>query len=64
MGNAIRTFENNVADTGFPPRVWVDVESNQVVNMGDVAFIINAFEGTAYADINLPDIGIHPASCP
>ena len=65
VGNAIRTFENRFEDTGFPPRVWVDLETNQVVNFGDIGFIIQAFEGTAYADIDdLEFIGVHPADCP
>ena len=64
MQNAIRTFENRAEDTGFPPRVWVDVEINQVINLGDVQFVITAFEGAAYADLNLPLIGVHPANCP
>ena len=64
IGNAIRTFENRAEDTGFPPRVWVDVEINQVINMADISFLIAAFESRAYADINLPLIGIDPADCP
>jgi hypothetical protein len=64
VGNAIRTFENRAEDTGFPPRVWVDVEIDQVVNLGDVSFIVMAFEGRAYADIGLDLIGVHPADCP
>jgi hypothetical protein len=64
VGNAIRTFENRTDDTGCPPRVWVDVESNQVINMADVSFVVMAFEGRAYADIDLDLIGVHPADCP
>jgi hypothetical protein len=64
VGNAIRTFENRSEDTGFPPRVWVDVEINQVINLADIQFIITAFEGTAYADLNLPLIGVDPTDCP
>ena len=65
VGNAIRTFENRLEATGFPPRVWVDVEVNEVVNFGDVGFIIQAFEGKAYADLeDLESIGVHPADCP
>ena len=64
VGNAIRTFENRSEGSGFPPRVWVDVEINQVINLGDIQFVVNAFEGKAYADIGLPLIGIDPADCP
>jgi hypothetical protein len=64
IGNAILTFGNHGGATGFPPRVWVDVEINQVVNFADVQFLISAFEGVEYAAINLPLIGIHPADCP
>ena len=64
VGNAIRTFENQTEDTAFPPRVWVDVEINQVINLADIQFIVSAFEGRPYADINLPLIGVHPADCP
>ena len=61
----IRTFENRSEDTGFPPRVWVDVEINQVVNLADIQFMVAAFEGTAYADLkDLEFIGVHPADCP
>ena len=64
IGNSIRTFENRTEGTGFPPRVWVDVEINQVVNLGDIQFLVMAFEGRPYADINLPLIGVHPFDCP
>ena len=65
VGNAIRTFENRSENTGFPPRVWVDVETDQVVSLSDLNFIIKAFEGTEYADIiDLPEIGVHPADSP
>ena len=64
VGNAVRTFENCTDDTGFPPRVWVDMESNQVINMADVSFIVMAFEGRAYSDIGLSLIGVDPADCP
>ena len=64
VGNAIRTFENRSDEAGCPPRVWVDMESNQVINMADVSFIVMAFEGRAYSDIGLSLIGIHPADCP
>ena len=65
IGDAIRTFENRGDATGFPPRVWVDVEINQVINFGDVGFLIKAFEGTAYAELaDLEFIGVHPAACP
>jgi hypothetical protein len=64
VGNAIRTFENLAEDTGFPPRVWVDVEIDQVINLGDISFIVMAFEGRAYTDIGLPQIGVDPADCP
>jgi hypothetical protein len=65
VGNAIRAFEGRTEDTGAPPRPWVDVESNNVINLSDVQFIISAFEGTAYADIaDLPFIGVHPVDCP
>ena len=65
VGNAIRTFENQTEDSGCPPRVWVDVESNQVINMADIQFIVGAFEGVAYADLpDLDFIGVHPADCP
>jgi hypothetical protein len=61
---AIRTFEINQDQSGFPPHVWVDVEIDQVVNFGDIQFLIKAFEGTDYASINLPLIGVDPADCP
>ena len=64
VDNAIRTFEKRTAETGFPPRVWVDVEINQVINLGDIQFIVGAFEGSAYADIQLELIGIDPSDCP
>ena len=64
VGNAIRTFENRSEGTGFPPRVWVDVEINQVVNLGDIKFIVNAFVGEGYGDIQLERIGENPADCP
>ena len=65
VGNAIRTFENRTEDTGQPPRVWVDLETNQVINLGDIQFVITAFEGTPYAEIeDLDYIGWHPADCP
>ena len=65
IGNSIRTFENRTEGTGFPPRVWVDVENNHVVNLGDIQFLVMAFEGRAYADIeDLDYIGWHPADCP
>ena len=64
VGNAVRTFENHQDDTGYPPRVWVDVEINQVINLADVQFIVSAFEGAAYADIDLSLIGTNPADCP
>ena len=64
IGNSIRTFESRTADTGFPPRVWVDIEINLVVNLGDIQFLVMAFEGRPYAAINLDLIGIHPADCP
>ena len=64
VGSAIRTFENRAEDTAFPPRVWVDLEIDQVISMADVSFIIMAFEGREYTDIGLPLIGIHPAECP
>jgi hypothetical protein len=61
----IRTFENRAEDTGFPPRVWIDVETDKVVSLGDIQFLISAFEGTTYAGIaDLPNIGWHPADCP
>ena len=61
---AIRTFENVTEESGSPPRIWVDVEINHVVNLGDVQLLVMAFEGTGYADIQLPMIGIDPADCP
>ena len=62
---AIRTFENVLGETAFPPRVWVDMEINQVINMGDIQFLISAFEGVTYADLtDLQFIGVHPADCP
>jgi hypothetical protein len=64
VGSAIRTFEHQLLSPGFPPHVWIDVEVNQVVNMSDIQFIVNAFEGRDYADIGLPLIGIDPAECP
>ena len=65
IGNSIRTFENRTENTGFPPRVWVDVEANRVVNLADIQFLVMAFEGVAYADItDLDYIGWHPADCP
>jgi hypothetical protein len=64
VGNAIRTFENRLEETGCPPRVWVDIEIDQVVNLGDISFIVMAFEGRDYAEIDLDLIGIDPADCP
>jgi hypothetical protein len=64
VGNAISTFENRLEDTGFPPRVWVDVEIDQVISLSDIQFIVMAFEGKAYADIQLELIGVDPADCP
>jgi hypothetical protein len=65
VGNAIRTFEGRSDGTGAPPRVWVDVESNRVINLGDIQFIVNAFEGGSYAGLaDLPFIGVHPSDCP
>jgi hypothetical protein len=33
--------------------------------MGDIQFLITAFEATAYADLlDLDSIGVHPADCP
>ena len=62
---AIRTFENLIQETGFPPRVCVDLEINQVINMADIQFLVAAFEGVAYADVtDLEFIGVHPADCP
>jgi hypothetical protein len=61
---AIRTFQNEAEATGFPPRVWVDMEIDQVVNMGDIQFLVMAFEGRAYSDIGLSLIGVDPADCP
>ena len=43
----------------------MDVENNQVVNLGDIQFVVMAFEGVAYADLaDLEFIGVHPADCP
>ena len=64
VGNAIRTFENRSGDSGYPPRIWVDVEINQVINLADVQFVVSAFEGNAYTDLNLPMIGVNPSDCP
>lgn len=64
VGSSIRTFENRTEGTGFPPRIWVDVEINYVVSLGDIQFLVTAFEGKPYADIQLPLIGVHPAVCP
>ena len=64
MANAVRAFENLAEDTGFPPRVWVDMEIDQVINLSDVSFIVMAFEGREYADIDLALIGVNPADCP
>jgi hypothetical protein len=64
IGSAIRTFENRTEGTGFPPRVWVDLEIDHVVSLADISFLVMAFEGKAYADIDLPLIGIDPALCP
>ena len=64
IGSSIRTFENRTEGTGFPPRIWVDVEINYVVSLGDIQFLVTAFEGKPYADIQLPLIGVHPADCP
>lgn len=65
VGNAIRTFEKRSEDTGYPPCVWVDLEANHTINMGDIQFLIMAFEGESYAGLNdLPFIGIHPVDCP
>ena len=41
------------------------MEVNQVVSLGDIQFMVKAFEETAYAD--LPDvdfIGVDLAECP
>jgi hypothetical protein len=64
IGSAIRTFENRSEGAGFPPRVWVDLEIDHVVSLGDISFLVMAFEGRAYADIGLPLIGTDPALCP
>ena len=64
VGSAIRTFENRTDETGFPPRVWVDMEINQVINLADVQSVLSAFQGTAYAEIQLELIGVDPADCP
>jgi hypothetical protein len=64
IGNAVRTFEKRTEDTGSPPAIWVDVEIDHVVNLGDIQFLVMAFEGVAYADIQLPLIGVDPANCP
>ena len=61
----IRSFRNVTADTGFPPRAWCDVEINQVINLADIQFLVMAFEGICYDEIDdLPGIGWHPADCP
>ena len=65
IGACIRTFEGRSDATGFPPPAWCDVEINEVVNLGDIQFLVKAFEGKEYTDlIGLPLIGIHPADCP
>ena len=64
VGNAIRTFENRAEGTGFPPRIWIDVEIDRVINLGDISFIVMAFEGRTYSDLDLPLIGTNPAECP
>ena len=61
---AIRAFEDKTAETGFPSRIWVEQEINQVINLADVQFLIMAFEGKEYATIGLPLIGGDPADCP
>ena len=43
----------------------IDVEIDRVVSMGDIQFLIKAFEATTYADLlDLEFIGVHPADCP
>jgi hypothetical protein len=64
ISNAIRTFENRLDETGFPPHVWVDMEIDQVVNFADLQHLITAFAAAPYASINLPLIGVDPIDCP
>ena len=41
------------------------LEIDKVVSLGDIQFLISAFEATAYADLlDLPHIGWHPVDCP
>ena len=62
---AIRAFENVSVDTGSAPRIWVDIEIDQVINLADVQFVVMAFEGVHYAEIGpFALIGHHPADCP
>jgi hypothetical protein len=50
---------------GPPPGPWVDLEIDQVINLGDVQFVVMAFEGIGYTEIeDLEFIGVHPADCP
>ena len=49
---------------GHTPRVWVDLEIDQVINLADISFVVMAFEGRQYTDLDLPLIGTHPAECP
>jgi hypothetical protein len=65
VGNAIRTFEARTENTGYPPRVWVDLESDHTISFSDIQFLIMAYEGSDYADLpDLEFIGVHPADCP
>jgi hypothetical protein len=62
---ALRSFEGNLSGTGAPRRVHVDLEINRAVNLGDIQFLVWAFEGVNYVDIpDLKYIGVHPADCP
>ena len=41
------------------------LETDKVIRLSDIQFLISAFEGTTYANVlDLPNIGWHPADCP
>ena len=48
-----------------PPPPWCDVEVNNVVNLGDIQFLVKAFEVTIYTNLaGLEFIGWDPADYP
>ena len=67
--SAINTFLSLPVNTG-PPQAWVEMETNHVITLGDIQFLIKAFGGTYYRDIGPfwagPRflIGGDPAACP